>query len=103
MVQRGHEILNRFNDIHANIRTESQLITKFVGTSRRFAENYFQFSRGKSSNWFKNLKYDKQLQVTHLADVSEEYREQKLGNLTSISTTFKADPEKIVEMNMALV
>lgn len=102
MIQRGHEILNQFNTIHANIKNESQLVTKFVGTSRRFAENYFLFSRGKSSNWFKNLKYNKQHKVTHLADVPIEYREQKLGNLTSISTSFKSDPEKIIEMNMAL-
>jgi signal transduction histidine kinase len=100
--QRGHEVVSQFNDIHAQLRTESQLITKFVSTSRRFAENYFLLSREKPSPWFKYLKYDKKYGGTHLAGMNALYREQKMGNLTSVSKNFERDPQKKTEINMAL-
>ncbi|MBL7542450.1 MAG: GHKL domain-containing protein [Bdellovibrionaceae bacterium] len=102
MSQRDHEVLNQFNSIHANLRIESQLITKFVSTSRRFAENYFLFSRDKSSPWLKNLKYDDTYKGSYLVGLNTKYKEQKLGNLTSISTNYMTDPEKKIEISMAL-
>lgn len=102
MIQRSHEVLSQFNDIHADLRTQTQLITKFVATGRRFAENYYLFSYEKTSTWFKNLKYDRQLNGAYLHDVTEAHQKQKMGNLTTISTRYLTNADKRAEVNMAL-
>lgn len=102
MSQRSNEVISQFNDIHGDLRTQTQLITKFVSTSRRFAENYFLFSKEKISPWFKNLKYDKKYGGASLTAVTETYKKQKMGNLTTTSTEYLHNPEKRIEVNMAL-
>jgi signal transduction histidine kinase len=102
MIQQGHSVLNQFNDIHASLRTESQLITKFVATGRKFAENYFLFSRDKTSPWFKYLKHDPKVKGAYLSGMPDNYIQQKMGNLTTISSLTSLSAEKITEINMAL-
>lgn len=102
MIRQGHSVLNQFNDIHASLRTETQLITKFVSTSRRYAENYFKFSRGNISPWFKHLKYDTKINGTALFNLPNGYREQKLGNLTMHDSLQHLTPDKTTELHMAL-
>lgn len=100
--QRSHEALVQINDIHADLRTESQLITKFVITARRFAENYFLFSRNNTSQWYSHLKYDKNVNGYYLHGLSNSYRQSKMGNLTALSKNLESDPDKKMEVNMAL-
>ncbi|OYZ24052.1 MAG: hypothetical protein B7Y39_02310 [Bdellovibrio sp. 28-41-41] len=102
MIQQGHSVLNQFNDIHASLRTESQLITKFVATSRKFAENYFLFSRDKTSLWFKFLKHDPKMKGAYLTGMPADYVQQKMGNLTTVSSLGSLSREKRTEINMAL-
>lgn len=102
MIQQSHSVLNQFNDIHASLRTETQLITKFVAASRRYAENYFQLSPSKISPLFKNLKYDPILKGAYLSDLPKGYRDQKLGNLTITDAISSLSNEKKIEINMAL-
>lgn len=102
MIQQSHSVLNQFNDIHASLRTETQLITKFVAASRRYAENYFQISRNKISPLFKNLKYDSKLKGAYLTGLPSGYRDQKLGNLTTTDAISSLSSDKKIEFNMAL-
>tara|TARA_B110001454_G_scaffold219197_1_gene251421 strand:- start:10933 stop:12735 length:1803 start_codon:yes stop_codon:yes gene_type:complete len=102
MIQQGHSILNQFNDIHASLRMETQLITKFVATGRKFAENYFLFSREKTSPWLKYLKYDPKIKGTYLEGLPDGYIQQKMGNLTTHSRLASFSADKRIEINMAL-
>ncbi|NUM57957.1 MAG: GHKL domain-containing protein [Bdellovibrionaceae bacterium] len=102
MSQRGNEVLKQFNQIHANLRTESELITKFVATGKKYAENYLQSRRQEQSSWFKDLKFDKKLGGYYLKPSDPNYFSQKMGNLTSTLHNLHQDPEKKVEINMVL-
>lgn len=102
MIQQGHSVLNQFNDIHASLRTESQLITKFVATGRKYAENYFLFLKQRTSPWLKYLKYDPQFSGAHLQGISPNYIQQKMGNLATNFSVASANKDKQIELNMAL-
>lgn len=102
MIQQSHSVLNQFNDIHASLRTETQLITKFVAASRRYAENYFHLSPNKVSPLFKNLKYDSKIKGAYLNDLPKGYHDQKLGNLTTTDAISSLSNDKKIEINMAL-
>lgn len=98
----GQDQVRQFQEVKANLRSESELVTKYIAISRTYAENYFRFSREKRSPWLKYLKYDVRRGGAYLDGLSDEYKQKKLGNITSISNSYLKDPQKMTEISMAL-
>lgn len=98
----GQDQVRQFQEVKANLRSESELVTKYIAISRDYAENYFRFSKEKRSPWLKYLKYDSRHRGSYLDGVSEEYKKRKLGNVTIVSDDYLKNPQKMTEISMAL-
>lgn len=98
------EIITEFMKIRKNLSSKANNITNLTfSTARQASQNYSLLKKNKinETDLFQYLKYDQNKKGFHLDNLPEDFKTNKVGNLTTL-TSSKLSKEKILEIKMAL-